>query len=201
MSDSTRTTSGSSHHGTSTASPSGGRQGESRHDDGAASPLTDAKKVGSELVGAVRDSAMSMLDNQRNRAADQIAAVGEALKRSAQSLEETGGDTMVRYADQAAQQITGFADTLRHRSWGELADDVEDFARRWPMAFMASAVGIGFLAGRFWMSSGERPAAHDSSTPAKKTGSDTHTGMPRREIGMPAPGGAKPGFGAGSTGE
>src|SRR5436190_16269980 len=152
MSDSTRTTSGSPHYGTSTP----------RHDDGAANPLTDAKKMGSELVGAVRESAMSVLDNQRNRAADQIASVGEALRRSAQSLDEAGGETVVRYADQAGRQITDFADTLRNRSWGELATDVEDFARRWPMAFMASAIGIGFLAGRFWMSSAEQAAAQDA---------------------------------------
>ena len=65
MSDSMRSTSASSNRGASAA----------RRDDAAANPLTDAKKMGNELVGAVRDSAMTMLDNQRTRAADQIASV------------------------------------------------------------------------------------------------------------------------------
>lgn len=207
MSDSMRTTPGSPHQGASHQGAS--HQGAShlgasttRHDGGAANPLTDAKKMGSELVGAVRESAMTMLDNQRNRAADQIASVGEALRRSAQSLEDAGGETVVRYADQAARQITDLADTLRNRPWGELATDVEDFARRWPIAFMASAIGIGFVAGRFWMSSAEHPASHSApGTPTMKTGGETHAVTPRPAIGTPAAGAAKPGFGAASTGE
>jgi hypothetical protein len=200
MSDSMRTTSGPPHQGTSHQDAS-----TTRH-DGAANPLTDAKKMGSELVGAVRESAMTMLDNQRTRAADQIASVGEALRRSAQSLEDAGGETVVRYADQAAQQITDFADTLRNRSWGELATDVEDFARRWPMAFMASAVGIGFLAGRFWMSSAEQAAGQHApgtlpGTQTMRTGGEMSAVTPRPAIGTPVAGGAKPGFGAASTGE
>ena len=132
--------------------------------------MTEARKVGSELVGAARDSAMSLLDAQRSRAADQIAAIGDAVRRSAESLDETGGGALVRYADQTANQIRGFADTIRDRSWTELADDIEGFARRWPMVYMASAVGIGFIAGRFMLSSAERPGAAHRSSPAATTG-------------------------------
>ena len=54
-----------------------------------------------------------------------------------------------------------------------MADDVDDFARRWPAAFMAAAVGARrFLAGRFLVSSAaallgaERDAA--GATPADR---------------------------------
>ena len=63
---------------------------------------------------------------------------------------------LVQYANQAADQISGFADTVRDRSWNELAGDLESFARRYPMTFMASAMGIGFVLGRFLLSSSER---------------------------------------------
>lgn len=202
MADTTRTTSGSPYSGTSSAVPSGDRPGEQGHGgDGPGHPITEAKKVGSELVGAVRDSAVSMLDTQRSRAADQIAAIGEAVRRSAQSLDSTGGETIVRYADQAARQISDFAETLRTRSWGDLTGDVEDFARRYPMAFMASAIGIGFIAGRFWMSSAEQPAGHVSNAPTMRTGVEMQPGMARHDIGTPVAGGTKPGYGATSTGE
>ena len=202
MADTTRTTSGTPYSSTSTAAPSGDRQHAQRPGgDGSAHPMTDAKKIGSELVGAVRDSALSMLDNQRNRAADQIAAIGEALHRSAQSLDGTGGATMVRYADDAARYVNEFADTLRNRPWNDLTTDVETFARRWPLAFMASAIGIGFIAGRFWMSSAEHSAAQGSSTPTMHTGGETRPSMPRRDIGSPVAGSTKPGFGATPTGE
>ncbi|HEX2150566.1 MAG TPA: hypothetical protein VHG31_01050, partial [Stellaceae bacterium] len=118
--------------------------------------MSDARKVGSELVGAARDSAVSLIDAQRARAADQIVAVGDALRRSAESLQSSGAGALVQYTNQAADQICGFADTVRDRSWGELAGDLESFARRYPITFMASAMGIGFIAGRFLLSSSDR---------------------------------------------
>jgi len=118
--------------------------------------MSDAKKVGSELVGAARDSAVSLIDAQRARAADQITSIGDALRRSAESFESTGAGGLVEYANQAADQISGFADTVRDRSWNELAGDLESFARRYPMTFMASAMSIGFVLGRFLLSSSER---------------------------------------------
>ena len=111
--------------------------------------MSDARKVGSELVGAARDSAVSLIDAQRGRAADQIVAIGDALRRSVESLESTGAGGLVDYVNQAADQVSGFADAVRDRSWSELAGDLENFARRSPTMFMASAVGIGFLLGRF----------------------------------------------------
>ena len=118
--------------------------------------MSDAKKVGSELVGAARDSAVSLIDAQRARAADQLAAIGDALRRSAESFEPTGAGALTQYVDQAADQLCGFADTVRDRSWNELAGDLEGFARRYPTMFMVSAMGIGFVLGRFLLSSSER---------------------------------------------
>jgi len=125
--------------------------------------MSDARKVGSDLVGAARDSAVSLIDAQRSRAADQIVAVGDALRRSVESLESTGASSLVQYVNQAADQVSGFADTVRDRSWGDLAGDLEDFARRSPTMFMASAVGIGFLLGRFLLSSSDRTATAGTS--------------------------------------
>ena len=98
MADTTRTTSGVPAHGTSTTPPAGGagqgtrtveptarNAGEQRHGiEGAGQAIaetaehavSEAKKVGTELVGAVRESAVSLLDTQRERAADQIGAIG-----------------------------------------------------------------------------------------------------------------------------
>src|SRR3954451_18211818 len=137
-----------------------GNQGESRdgehHVELSGNAMSDAKRVGSELVGAARDSAVSLIDAQRARAADQITALGDALRRSAESFESTGAGGLVEYANQAADQISGFADTVRDRSWNELAGDLESFGRRYPMTFMASAMSIGFVLGRFLLSSSER---------------------------------------------
>src|SRR5581483_5385066 len=54
----------------------GERRGEEHHVELTGDTMSDAKKVGSELIGAARDSAVSLIDAQRARAAEQITAVG-----------------------------------------------------------------------------------------------------------------------------
>ena len=75
-----------------------------------------------------------------------------------QSLDRKGGGTVAHYAEGAARQISQFADRLSHRSLEELSGDIEDFAGRLPIAFIASAIGIGVIAGRLLASSASRPA-------------------------------------------
>jgi hypothetical protein len=193
MADTTRTTTASPIQGTTTPVPTGGLQNE--RGGGA---LGDVKEIGTELASAVRDSATSLFEEQRNRAADEIAAIGEALRQSARALDQSGGG-VARYADQAAQQVGDFATTLRNRSWNEMAADVEDFGRRWPLAFMAAAVGVGFAAGRFLMAS----AARSSETSATGS-SSTNTMAPARTgntggsgtVGSAGSGNARSGYGA-----
>jgi hypothetical protein len=148
--------------------------------------VEDAKEMGTELIGAVRENATSFFEEQRNRAASEIAALGDMLRRSARSLDQTSSTTIGRYAEDAATEITQFADRLRTRSLGMMADDVESFARQWPVAFIAAAVGAGFLAGRFLVSSASRPASQPM-TPA--------TPRPASMAGQPI-GGARHDFGA-----
>ena len=131
--------------------------GNTHADAGGSRVVEDAKEVGTELIGAVRDGATSFFEEQRNRAASEITALGNMLRQSARSLDQTPPTTIGRYAEDAAKEITQFADRLRTRSPGMMADDLEAFARTWPTAFMAAAVGAGFLAGRFLISSASRP--------------------------------------------
>jgi len=200
MADTTRTTTASPIRGTTTPVPTGDRQNAGRQNAGPqkereGGALGDVKEIGTELAGAMRDSATSLFEEQRNRAADGIAALGDALRQSARALDQSGG-TMGRYADQAAQQVGDFASTLRDRSWNEVVTDVEDFGRRWPLAFIAAAVGAGFVAGRFLMSSAARssapPATGTAAThPMASTGSGTG-GMVTGSVS----GGARSGYGA-----
>ena len=106
--------------------------GEGHHDTGAGHVVDEVKDMGTELLGAVRDGATALFEEQRRRAAGEIGALGEVLRRSAQSIDRSAGPTVAQYTDQAGRQIGEFADTLRTRSLGQLAGDVEDFARRWP---------------------------------------------------------------------
>src|SRR5207249_8742674 len=114
--------------------------------------------------------------------------------------------TVAQYADDAASQITQFADTLRTRSLGQMAGDIEDFARRWPLAFMTAAVGVGVLAGRFLISSASRPAALPQTQPVHTSavGAGGMAGGARHDygtVGGPAAGGVNSGYGSTGTRE
>ncbi len=127
--------------------------------------VEDAKELGNELLAVMRDSANTMLDQQRSRAADQIAAVGDVVRRSAESLDKQAGLGVSDYAETAAQQIENFARAVRERSWSEIAGDIEDFARSWPMAYLATAVALGFVGGRLLFA-----AAKSGSSTSQPTG-------------------------------
>ena len=169
--------------------------------------LEQAKDIGNELLGAVRDSANSLYEEQRDRAANEISSFGEVLRRSASSADPMRDTIIARYADDAARQITGFADTLRHRSLDELSADIEDFARRWPLLFMTAAVGVGIIAGRFMVASASRPhpstqpQVRAQTAPTWESGFEEPAGGARHDYGAVeggVSGGARAGYGAGS---
>src|SRR5947209_9738393 len=122
-----------------TGSQSRGKSGPIGAGDTALDPervVETAKNMGNQLIGAVRDQATSLVDEQRGRAADQIASMAGMVRNSVQSLDRESAGAICQYADDTARAIDNFADRVRTASWGELADDVEDFGRRWPMVFM-----------------------------------------------------------------
>jgi hypothetical protein len=170
-----------------------------------------AKEIALELLGALRDCAASLADEQKTHAANEVAALGDVVHRSVQSLADGDRATYVaRYADEAARQIRQFADGLRHRSLAEIGADLDSFAERWPLSFMAASVGVGLMAGRLLASSASRPAAQPAvdpqttqpfaSPPAGGSADPTdHMAHGDGAFGGTAAGGATPGAAAASA--
>ena len=183
------------------ASPStspGTSQGMARGQPDGSRVVQDAKEMGTEVIGAVREGASSFFEEQRDRAAGEIASFGEMLRRSARALDENRSTMIGQYAEGAADEITQFAERLRNRSLGMMAEEVEDFARQWPAAFMAAAVGAGFLAGRFLISSSSRPRPQTMSAPRPTASAPQPMGGARHDFG--AIGGTVPSGNAGYGG-
>jgi hypothetical protein len=173
----------------STVSPAEHQGDRNRGEPAAADLIALAQDFGTELLGAVRDSITALVDEQRNRAANEIDAFGEVLHRSVQALDHRGGTAVARYTDETGRQISQFADRLRHRSLAALTADLEHVARRWPLAFIAAAVGVGLLAGRFLVSSAPDPA---NKNPAE----NTQFSPPRAVFGGEAPSAARDDYSA-----
>jgi len=166
--------------------------------------LDDAKQMGGEMLAVARDSVVTLADEQRRRAADQIAAVAEAVRSSADALGRDTGLPLANYGNEAASRIDDFAQTVRSREWGKLAEDIEGFGRAQPMAFIAAALGIGFLAGRFLFAAPPRSEAHSAPASLAPTqqSSDPHGGV-RHDYGAvsgPVSGNVRAGYGTAREG-
>lgn len=126
------------------------------------------KTIAAELVEASRSAAQSVLDEQKQGAARQVAAVAAAMRSAAQSLDQSSTPTLAPYIGQAAASVERFGSNLRERSWSELAGDIEVLARRGPFLFMAGAVVAGLLTGRFLRASKDRNPALAAPAPSSE---------------------------------
>jgi hemerythrin superfamily protein len=133
------------------------------------------------LTAAAQEKGRSILHDQQHFFASQLGGVAAALHKTAQQLGEDEQGGMAQYVDQAATGLERFAHGLQERDLSSLLHQVEDFARRQPVAFIGSAALLGFLAARFLKSSAERRhfSSHPSSPPQGGTvGSYTDTMAP-----------------------
>lgn len=128
-----------------------------------------AKMILTELACAAQSAALSAVDEQKARTAAQIGGIAEAVRAAARSLERGQTPVAADYADSAARQIETLADAIRTRRWGELAADLEETARQRPALFVAGAVALGFLAGRFLSAGAGRDAPPSQRALARAT--------------------------------
>jgi len=130
-----------------------------------------ARNIGAEFVAAVRERTGLLVTEQLSRAAAEIDTVAVVLRSAVRSVDEKNRGAIAECAEAAALEVEQFADRVRHTSPSTLAADVEDFGRRWPLAFMASAIGTGFIAGCLLMNSGSKPEGQnpgDEMQPEKR---------------------------------
>jgi len=136
----------------------GGESGplhSSTHQGNGHGHVAEAKNMAGQIFGDVRNAAEQMLEERKARAADQVHGVAQALRRTAEGVKGEN-DLVGRYAEQAAETVERFADTVRERRIGDLVSELDDFARRSPTLFLLGAVAAGFVVGRFMAASGER---------------------------------------------
>ena len=131
----------------------------------------DVKGRAREVVQQAKDRAgeriESRITDSKSRAAETLSGVASTLLSSSQQLREQNHAGAGRAVERAAEGVERFAHYLQDTDVDEVVDQVYDFARRQPAAFMGGAFALGFLASRFIKAStpeGSRrqlPAASD----------------------------------------
>ncbi len=131
---------------------------DSTSDFGAAQPgIERAKMIVNELASAAQSAALSLVDEQKTRAADQVNSFAQALHAAGQSFEKSDRPIAAEYTRSAALQIEAVVDTIRNRHWTEIVADLEEMARHRPVRFVAGAVLMGFIVGRLLTTATRHP--------------------------------------------
>lgn len=142
---------------------------------------TEAEKRLGSAGEEIRDTARQTADDMRRHATDMAGGakdhaageankVADALRDAARNLSD--GSPQARALSQIADGLANAASSVEGRDIGELTQDLTQFARRNPVAFLGGAALLGFAASRFARAStAPRPeeGLSDGSLPATGT--------------------------------
>ncbi len=134
--------------------------------DQAGQVASETTKQAKDLLAQTRDELQGQAATQQDRIAAGIRSLSSELGSMASNSDQSGTATdLVRQVSARAEDVAGW---LEARDPGALVQEVSDFARRRPGAFLAIAVGAGLLAGR--LTRGAVDAARDDSPDSPSSG-------------------------------
>ena len=111
-----------------------------------------------EAVSQAKDRAGERIESRiadsKNKAADTLSGVASTLLSSSQQLRDQQHDGASRAIERAAEGVDRFAHYLQDTDVDDVVDQVHEFARRQPAAFIGGAFALGFIASRFLKASG-----------------------------------------------
>src|SRR5580658_1064717 len=122
----------------------------------------EAGRQGRDLLHQAQGELERQAAQGQRQLANQLLSLSDELRSMAGA---SGQDGMVAsLASQAASRVRTAGQWLDDRQPGQVADEMQSFARRRPAAFLALAVGAGLVAGR--LTRGLKDANSDNSAAA-----------------------------------
>jgi hypothetical protein len=130
--------------------------------------VSELKHEVHEATEQAKEQVRSAATHQKDAAARQMDGFAHALMAAADDLRGRGQDFAAEYVREAASGLERASGAVRERDLDEIMANVEDFARRQPVAFLGGAVVAGFGIARLMRSSADRrqsrAADHVSAT-------------------------------------
>ncbi len=134
----------------------------------------EARDQARNLWGQTREELTAQAATQQDRVASGLRDLSDQLRSMASSGEESPARDLV---EDVARRTGTAASWLEDREPGSVADEVRDFARRRPGAFLAVAAGLGVVAGRLSRGMADESGATPGSGGVHRTqGSHASTG-------------------------
>ena len=106
--------------------------------------------------------------------------IASALRKVSTELGDSGG-VAGNLISAVAERVESAGRSLEGRAFGDVLDDVENFARRNPATFISGAIAVGFLATRFLKSSSSAVPPKSDTPMALPAASDMGAG---NEVGV-----------------
>ena len=116
----------------------------------------ELKQQAKETAEEVRQRARSAVDQQKHAAVGQVEGIAHALRTASDELRDQGQPMVAEYSRYAAEGLESMAQSLDRREVGEFVENIEQFARERPVAFIGGAMVAGFALARFMKSSSAR---------------------------------------------
>lgn len=107
------------------------------------------KAEAQSFASVAQDRVMSEAQKGQQAATRTLGDFANAIRRAGEELAQTDQSPASRMARKAADGLEEFSRGLEGKDPGDLLNDVRDFGRRNPMAFIGGAVLIGLALGRF----------------------------------------------------
>ncbi len=124
-----------------------------------------AARQAAELVQLAREAAEQSIHDGKTRAAEQLAAVGGAVRRAADKLYDQNNDALAEYVDGAAERVESVARHIDEHDLAELAGDVRTMARRKPALFLGGLFVAGLASAQLLRAMNKRAATATPPTP------------------------------------
>lgn len=106
----------------------------------------DAKARSDDAI----DAALQLANDGKTRASGAIHSLGKLVEDNAAVADERLGVQYGDYVRTAGRSLQDFAQTLDEKEFGELAEDVREFARARPAVAIGIAAAGGFLLSRMF---------------------------------------------------
>lgn len=119
---------------------------------------SEAGRQAKDLLHQTRSQLTEQTSAGQQQAASGLGALAEELKGLAEG--RAGSGVATDLVHQASQRVGAVGSWLEEREPSDVLREVQDFARRRPVAFLALAAGVGLVAGR--LTRGLGAAAHDA---------------------------------------
>ncbi len=129
-----------------------------------------AAERGRSFVESAMGQATTYVDRRKDDAAQSVEDIASSLRESGRAFDDR--PNIKAFVDVAADGLEQLADSIRGREFADIYADIEDAARRRPVALAAVSTIAGFMLARFLKSSAQdmsmQARAHRAANPAPR---------------------------------